>query len=141
MGDVRDWGAFIRGRWNWTRFGYEIGFPRGSQFTDIDAAVEFDGHRLVVEAKQWDGEGIIPSIYSDEPKSQMGQRLALRAEAKSGATVFVVYGCGVCNDPHAMHQLGVRKADDRFFNWRGEETKEARRKLFKQEIDRALGLG
>lgn len=140
MSDVRDWGAFIRGRWDWTRNGYEKGFPRGSQFTDIDAVVEFDGRRLVIEAKHWDGEGMIPSIHSDEPRSQMGQRLALRAEAKSGAIVFVIYGCGACNDPWAMHELAPQKAGDRFIDWRGEQTKEARRKLFKQEIDRALGM-
>jgi hypothetical protein len=136
MADVRDWARFIRGRWDWTAHGYEDGFPRGCQFTDLDAAAEIDGHELVIEAKQWDGEGIIPSIYEDRCT---GQRRFLRNEAAFGKRVFVVYGCGVCNDPYALHELGPRHPDDRFMDWRGLGRQE-RRKLFKNEIDRALGL-
>jgi hypothetical protein len=57
MSDIQDWGAFMRGRWHWTRFGYEYGFPRGCQFSDIDAVVEFNGRMLFIEAKSYDGIG------------------------------------------------------------------------------------
>jgi hypothetical protein len=141
MADVRDWGAFIRSRWDWTRFGYEKGFPDGCQFSDIDAATEFQraacGGRLVIEAKAYDGTGIIPSIYDAK---DTGQRLLLRDEAKLGKAVLVVYGCGACNDPYAMHHLGPGRKADRFEDWRG-YGKEERRKRLKHEIDRALGLG
>jgi hypothetical protein len=136
MADVRDWGRFIRGRWNWTAFGYEDGFPRNSQFTDVDSSVEFDDRRLVIECKGWDGDGIIPSIYGDK---STGQRMHLRDEAKLGKTVFVLYGCGVCNDPYALHILGPSKHDDLFVDWRGLDRPE-RRKLLKRAIDEALGL-
>lgn len=140
MGDVRDWGKFIRGRWDWGRFGYEDGFPDGCQFSDIDAATEFHrdtcGGRLVIEAKAWDGEDLIPSIYDQK---DTGQRLLLRDDARLGKTVFVVYGCGVCNDPYALHVLGASRPEDRFEDWRG-LTRQERRKLLKAEIDRALGL-
>jgi len=132
MGDVRDWGAFIRGRWDWTRHGYEKGFSRGCQFTDLDAAIEFDGRSLVIEAKQYDGTGMLPEV-------DMGQRLFLRDEAKRGKTVFVLWGCGVCNDPYAIKQLAPDRSGDRFEDWRGLD-KEERRKKLKEEIDRALGL-
>jgi hypothetical protein len=131
MGDVRDWGKFIRGRWDWKRFGYEQGFPRNCGFTDVDAATEFDGRRLVIEAKGYDGTGIIP-------KPEGGQLDLLRDEAGLGKTVFIVYGCGVCNDPYAIHQV-YRRPPDRFEDWRGRD-KEERRKLFKAEIDRAMGV-
>ena len=136
MADVRDWGKFIRGRWDWTRFGYEDGFPRGCQFTDTDAVTEFDGHRLVMECKSWDGLGIIPSIYGEQ---DTGQRRYLRDEASLGKTVFVLYGCGACNDPYALHILGPTRPEDQFLDWR-EYGKEERRKLLKAEIDRVLGL-
>jgi len=136
MADVRDWGRFIRGRWDWTRHGYEAGFPRGCQFTDVDATVEFDGARLVIEAKDYDGLGLLPSIYDSRCT---GQRRLLRDEAALGKRVFVIYGCGVCNDPYAMHELAAHRENDRFADWRGRD-KEERRKLFKAEIDQALGL-
>lgn len=132
MADIRDFGAFIRGRWDWTKYGYERGFPRGCQFTDLDAAVEFDGRRLLIETKSYDGSGIIP-------KPDGGQLRFLRDEAGLGKTVLILYGCGVCNDPYAIHQIYRRAGDDRFEDWRGFE-KEERRKLLKQEIDRAMGL-
>jgi hypothetical protein len=131
MADIKDWGAFIRGRWNWTRYGYEAGFPRGCQFTDVDAAVEFDGRRLVIETKSYDGTG---PIF----KPEGGQIRYLRDEAGLGKTVFILYGCGACNDPYAVHQI-MRRPPDPFHDWRGKE-KEERRKLLKYEIDRAMGL-
>lgn len=136
MADIRDWAAFIRGRWNWSAYGYEDGFPRGCQFTDLDAGTEFDGRSLDIETKAWDGLGIVPSIYGDNDK---GQRLFLRNEAKLGKTVFVVYGCGCCNNPYAMHRLGVTRSEDRFLDWR-EYDLEQRRKNLKHEIDQAMGL-
>jgi hypothetical protein len=131
--DIRDWGKFIRGRWDWTRSGYEAGFPRKCQFTDLDAALEFDGHRLVIETKHYDGVGDLPGKPDD------GQLRFLRDEASLGKTVLVLYGCGSCNDPHAMHELGTARAADRFEDWRG-LGKPERRKRLKYEIDRAMGL-
>lgn len=132
MSDIRDWSAFIRGRWDWTKHGYEKGFPRGCQFTDLDAAVEFDGRRLVVETKHHDGIG--PCDYPD-----IGQLIFLRDEVRLGKSVIVLYGCGGCNSPQAVRVLGTAKAEDRWEDWRGRDLAE-RRRLLKHEIDRALGL-
>lgn len=135
MGDVRDWTRFIRGRWDWTKFGYERGFPRGCQFTDVDAAVEFDGRRLVLEAKQYDGIGELPA------GPPYGQLLFLRDEAELGKTVLVVYGCGVCDDPYAIYDVGRRE----WFKFQNPDTglwlnKDQRRTFLKLHIDRAMGL-
>lgn len=135
--DVRNWGSFIRGRWDWQRFGYEDGFLRGSGFSDLDAVVEFDGRRLLIEAKSYDPAAPHPANII--PKPEGGQLRLLRDEAGLGKVVFVVYGCGVCNDPYAMHQIYRVHGDDRFEDWRGLD-KEERRKKLKYEIDRALGL-
>lgn len=133
MADVRDWGKFVRGRWDWTRFGYEQGFPRGCQFTDIDAVVEFDGRRLVIEPKHYEGLGPLPG------KPETGQSMLLRDEVRLGKTVLVLYGCGACDDPYAIHVYGGRPAEDRFVDWR-EFGKEERRRRLKRYIDWALGL-
>ena len=138
MADIRDWGKFIRGRWDWTRGGYEDGFPRGCQITDLDAAVEFDGSRLVVETKQYDGVGDLPG-NGYPPGMGVGQLRFLRDEASLGKTVLVLYGCGACNDPYVVFALAAERSDDRFEDWRGLD-KEQRRKSLKQEIDRAMGL-
>lgn len=133
MSDIRDWGAFLRGRWSWTRGGYETGFPRGCQFTDIDAAIEFDGFRLVIEPKHYDGLGELPDIAN-------GQRRFLEDEAGLGKVVFVLFGCGPCNDPHAI--LYVSSPPDpgrRLYDWRGQD-KLIRRKQLKKHIDWAMGL-
>ena len=128
MSDIRDWGAFIRGRWNWTRSGYERGFPRGCQFTDVDAAVEFDGRSLIIEAKHFDGIGSLPEISN-------GQRLFLRDEVNRGKTALIVFGCGACDDPHAVYDV----ARGQLFDWRG-QPKTIRRYQLKCHINRALGL-
>lgn len=133
MGDIRDWGAFIRGRWNWTGSGYEKGFPRGCQFTDIDAATEFDGRSLLIEAKQHDGTG--PCPYPET-----GQMLLLRDEVRRGKTVFVLYGCGSCNSPQALRIIGLDKSCDEWIDWRGLGIEE-RRKFLKEQIDYAMGIG
>jgi hypothetical protein len=133
MGDVRDFAAFIRGRWDWKRHGYEDGFPGTCGFTDIDAAVEFGGHHLFVEAKHHDGTG--PCDYP-----ATGQLLALRDLVKRGITVFVLYGCATCNDPQALRVLAAQRGDDRWVDWRGLGGKEDRRKMLKYEIDHAMGL-
>ena len=130
MADVRDWGAFIRGRWDWTRYGYEVGFPRGCQFTDIDATVEFDGRRLVIEPKHNDG-----TDSCEYPP--MGQLLLLRDEVVLGKTVIILYGCGSCNSPQAIRILGRSRDEDVWKDWRGMEL-EHRRQLLKEEIDRAM---
>lgn len=130
MSDIRDWGKFVRGRWDWTRCGYEAGFPRGCQFTDIDASIEFDGHRLMIETKSYDGIGDLPH------PPPLGQWRFLRDEVKQGKEVLIVYGCGVCDDPYAVYD--VRR--DRLFDWRGKYDKEVRRRLLKRAIDGALGL-
>lgn len=133
MADVRDWGQFARGRWDWTRGGYEGGFPRGCQFTDVDAAVEFDGRRLIVEAKSYDGVGVLPGLPAT------GQLAFLRDEARLGKRVFVLYGCGPCNDPWAMHEITDGPPPYRFVDWR-KLDKPARRAALKTEIDWALGV-
>ena len=46
MADIRDWGAFIRSRWDWHRLGYEDGWPRGIAFSDTDGWVSVDGAPL-----------------------------------------------------------------------------------------------
>ena len=133
MADIRNWPAFIRGRWDWKRYGYEDGFPRGCGFTDIDAAIEFDGRRLVIEPKHHDGIGPMP--YPDD-----GQRYFLRDEVRLGKTVIVLYGCGACNSPQGIRVFGLTKAEDRWENWVGRPVDE-RRKLLKDEINQAMGLG
>lgn len=135
MADIRDWARFIRGRWDWTRFGYEKGFPRGCQFTDVDAALEFGGDRLVIEPKQYDGVGPVPDL------PPTGQLRYLQDEAKLGKTVLVLYGCGVCDDPYAVYDVGRKE----WFIWREDETcewldKQERRSRLKRHVDRAMGL-
>jgi len=129
MADVRNWASFIRGRWDWTRFGYEAGFPRGCQFTDVDAVVEFDGRALMIEGKQWDGEGDRP----DKPST--GQMLYLKYEVEAGKTVLVLFGCGCCNNPWAVYDVGR----DEWFDWRGLELADRRTRL-KHHIDRAMEI-
>lgn len=138
MSDVRDWGKLIRGRWDWTRFGYEKGFPRGCQFTDLDAAMEFDGHGLVIETKQYDGVGSLPGD-GYPPGMGSGQLRFLRNEASLGKIVIVLYGCGVCDDPYVIYVLAPDRSGDRFEDWRGHD-KAARRKFLKAEMDSAMGV-
>lgn len=132
MADIRDWGAFVRGRWDWTRHGYEKGFPRGCQFTDVDGACEIDGRRLIIEPKHHDGLGPMP--YPDT-----GQLLYLRDEVRLGKAVIVLYGCGPCNSPQGVRLLAGEKQHDAWKDWRGLGLTE-RRQLLKVEIDVALGL-
>lgn len=132
MADIRDWGRFIRGRWDWTRFGYEKGFPRGCQFTDIDAATEFDGRALVIESKDYDGQGIPGEVHP----GQMGQ---LRDDVRRGKAVFVLWGCGCCNDPHILLRVGAERSADQRFDWRG-KPRDWRRAELKRHIDQAMGL-
>lgn len=132
MGDVRDWGAFIRGRWDWSKHGYEKGFPRGCEFSDLDATVEFDGQRLIIEAKRHDGTGAC-----DYPAA--GQLALLRDEVRLGKVVMILYGCGACNNPQAVRILGTSRPEDRWEDWRPFPIEERRRRL-KYEIDFALGL-
>jgi hypothetical protein len=133
MADIRDWGKFLRGRWDWTRAGFEEGFPRGCQFTDVDASVEFDGRMLLVETKHHDGLG-----SCDYPDT--GQLMSLRAEVKLGKTVFILYGCGPCASPQSLRILGTQKNCDQFIDWRGIPSIEERRKLYKEQVDIAMGL-
>lgn len=132
MSDVRDWFVFIRGRWDWTRSGYERNFPRGCQFTDIDAAVEFDGRRLEIEPKHYDGLGDLPRIPT-------GQRRFLQDEATLGKTVFVLYGCGPCNDPYAIEYISEPPNGQRLYDWRGLD-KVTRRLRLRAHIERAMNL-
>lgn len=135
MSDIRDWNRFLRGRWDWTKFGYEQGFPRGCQFTDVDAALEFDGRMLNIETKQYDGIGALPEL------PRVGQLRFLQNESSLGKTVLVLYGCGVCNDPYAVYDVGRRE----WFVWRDAATgewmpKPERQARLKRHIDRAMGL-
>lgn len=132
MADIRDWGKFIRGRWDWTRYGYEKNFPRKCGFTDLDAAIEIDGKRLVIEPKHHDGFGAC-----DYPDT--GQLIFLRDEAVLGKVVFVLYGCGACNDPQAIRYIGRSRDEDMWIDWRG-KPKDERRRLLHQAINQALGL-
>jgi hypothetical protein len=133
MADIQDWGKFLRGRWDWTAGGYEKGFPRGSQFTDVDAAVEFDGQMLEIETKHHDGTG-----SCEYPKA--GQLISLRKDVELGKTVFILYGCGPCNSPWALRILGLSREGDVFIDWRGIPSIEERRKLLKEQIDLAQGI-
>ena len=139
MADVRDWGKFIRGRWDWTRHGYETGFPRGCQFTDVDATVEFDGRALVIEPKHYEGLGLVPSPYSNT-----GQMLYLRSEAQLGKVVLMLFGCGPCNDPYAVLRVGKTRSEDVAHQWRDEHgqwlPKGERRQRLKRLIDEAMGI-
>lgn len=135
MSDIRDWGRFLRGRWDWTSGGYEKNFPRGCQFTDVDAAVEFDGNRLVIEPKHFDGVGALPR------QVPVGQRIFLEDEARQDKTVFVLYGCGPCNDPYAIDYISEPPiAGQRLYDWRGLD-KTTRRLRLRAHIERAMGLG
>ena len=133
MADIRDYEKFIKGRWRWTGFGYEKGFPRGCQFSDIDAITEFDGRTLVIEAKEFGGTGFLPDLPT-------GQVRLLRHLAKH-ATVYVVFGIAQQDEPYALRQLYPTPGRDRFEDWRQLGDKEKRHQLFKDEIDWALGVG
>lgn len=133
MADIRDWGKFIRGRWDWTRSGMEKGFPRNCQFTDVDASVEFDGHMLLIETKHHDGIGSCE--YPDA-----GQLQSLRAEVRLGKSVIVLYGCGACASPQGIRILGATRASDMWHDWRNIHSIAERRRLLKHHIDAAMGL-
>lgn len=133
MADIRDWAAFRRSRWDWTRYGYEADFPRGCAFTDIDAATEFDGHSLVIEAKHHDGTG--PCPYPPT-----GQLRYLRQECALGKTVLILYGDAERNEPYAVRQLERGRTGDLFSDWRDIPDAGVRRGLLKLLIDAALGL-
>lgn len=129
MADIRDWELFMRGRWKWTAYGYDKGFPRGCSFSDVDAITEFDGHTLYIEAKHWDGVGNVPAVDT-------GTLLLLKHVAEQpDVTVLLLWGCAPCNDPWAVRNM----ATDEFHDWRG-LTKPERRRAFKAVIDRAQGL-
>ncbi len=89
MADVRDWGKFVRGRWDWSRGGYERGFPRGCQFTDVDAAIEFDNRGLVIEPKHYDGVGPLPDPYSATGQLLFLPLVAITAPSRSSVSVCV----------------------------------------------------
>lgn len=108
-----------------------MGFPRGCQFTDVDASIGFDGRKLVIETKQHDGIG-----SCEYPPT--GQLIELREEVRAGRTVFVLYGCGPCNSPQALRILGCNRDDDVFIDWRDEPSVSERRKLLKEQIDQAM---
>lgn len=133
MADIKDWGKFIRGRWDWKRYGYEKNFPRGCGFTDVDAAIEFDGRHLVIETKDYDGEGIPGEV-------PIGQLQLLRADVRCGKAVLVLWGCACCNDPYILLRLGPDRPQDQRFDWRG-EPREWRRAELKRHIDEAMGVG
>lgn len=129
MSDIRDWGAFIRGRWNWTRYGYEHGFPRGCQFSDIDAVVEFNDRVLFIETKHYEGVGNLT-------RPARGQTLLAERLTRDPSTSYLlVYGCGCCNNPQAAWDAATGILHD----WRTLELVERRRRL-KAVIDAAMDL-
>jgi len=128
MADIRNWDAFRAGRWDWNRLGYEDGFPRGCGFTDIDAAVEFDGRMLIMEGKWWNGHGEIQPV-------PVGQRIFLERLTALGIDVRVLYGVPADDNPLALYDVGTRTTLD----WRDLEI-EDRRVALKREINRVMGL-
>jgi hypothetical protein len=109
--------ALARGRWNWTRGGYETGLPRGCQFTDLDAVIEIDGRVLIIEAVHH-ASPTDPVDLGGRPP--MGQRVALRrlAALDEDVRVFVLYGNAQANDPQAALLLAPWPSGDRLLNWR-----------------------
>lgn len=136
MADIRNREKFLQGRVNWTANGYETGFPRGCQFSDLDAIIEFDGQSLVIEGKHHDG---IDSC----PYPPMGQLLMLRfLKRKLGRNghVFALYMDAEADSPWALRILGETKSADVWKDWRKIESIEERRRLLKEQIDLALRL-
>lgn len=130
MSDLHNLEQFIRGRWRWDAFGYQIGFKGKCAFSDIDAMVEFNGRRLLIESKFWNGQ--------DESKLtlQKGQELALQREAgDKGRTVLVVYGDAERNLPLYVLNLNSGSVHDlrELQPWE-------RRWEFKRHIDAAMGV-
>jgi hypothetical protein len=133
VSDIRDWEKYKRSRWSWTSQGYERGFPRGCQFMDIDAYTEFNGMRLMIESKHYEGYGEPPSL----PK---GQRWALEREAQDeNKTVLVVYGNAQTNDPMVVHVLAGSGMPAKVHDFRT-LTVEQRREQLKYLIDEAMNL-
>jgi len=136
MADIYNPDAFMRGRWNWTGSGYEVGFPRGCQFTDLDAATEFNGRHLFIECKEYDGPlGICPNDQYDD-----GQRTFLRSLVSDTATVFILFGVAKDNNPWCARILKPTRLEDRFVDWRGIAAIEDRRRALKNMIDDAMNV-
>lgn len=132
MGDIESWELYKRGRWDWTRHGYEKGFPNGSQFSDIDAAVEFDQRFLMIESKHHE-------LGTPLPRFEGGQRYMYRKLVDRGVTVLVLFGDAPNNDPHAIRTLGKTYPQDRLTSFERFDIADRQWRL-KQAIDGAMGL-
>jgi hypothetical protein len=128
MADINDWEAFARGRWRWTRYGYEHGLPRGSGFGDLDATLELSGHRLSFECKAWDGLGPLPALPT-------GQIQSLRQMSRNGDRVYVLWGCASCNNPLFIKALGRQRELDYDQDWRPLDLPDRRRALHDVILD------
>lgn len=136
MGSIRDWDRFKAGRWDWTSLGYEHGFPRRCQFSDVDAVTEFDGRILMIESKY--NDGVDAPSYPD-----VGQVRLLRRFRKmfgDDGDVFIVYGDAEADEPWALRILGMERSQDLFEDWRTTPNAETRRERFKAWIDWSLGI-
>jgi hypothetical protein len=132
MADVRN-EERARRRWRWTGGGYEELFPRACAFTDIDAAVEFDGRSLLIEVKHHEGAGYLPAVPP-------GQLRWLRHEAGiPGRKVFVLYGEAEADSPWVLRRIARDLDGDQWRDWRSLPIEERRRRL-KTAVNWALGL-
>lgn len=139
MADIRDPERFMAGRWKWTSYGYEFGFPNKCQFTDIDAVVEFSsstGRWLMIEGKH--NDGVEPPSYPSS--GQLRFLRAFRNLVGDDGDVFILYGVAAENEPWALRILGKRRAGDQFIDWRDVPAAEHRRESLKAWIDWSLGV-
>lgn len=119
--------AIARERWNWTKFGYEQGFPGICQFADIDAVVEFDGRALAIECKHHDG-------VSGFERLKDGQWRLQRRLVDAGWSAFTLYGDARTNEPWGIWHYGDRHPRDL-----RRMTRRFRREILTDEINKAMG--
>lgn len=120
MADIRDPWAFILGRWNWTRDGYESKLPRGSQIGDLDGFLELSGRHLFIEVKDWHGEGSLPKLPG-------GQAMALRSLCRhDGQAVLIVYGCPHMNRPYYVERWKGQPIETKVHDFREMDDASAR---------------
>jgi hypothetical protein len=122
MADIRDPWAFIFGRWAWSRGGYELLLPRGSQIGDIDGYLELGGRRLFIEVKDHHGEQLLPEL----PK---GQQYALRSLLEDrDNVVWTLYGCAHLNRPYVL-RVWHKGQPEELLDWRTLDADQSRDEL------------
>lgn len=117
MAEIRDF-WLKRHRWDWTKYGYEEGFPRKCAWSDIDGVVEFDEKCAMYEFKRWDGEIGLEHALAEIPRGQRKLHQALRS---TGASFFVLFGVPENDDPLAAFVVTsfAGKYRGRWHDWRG----------------------